>query len=101
MSSGGDRCEGHVDSNSLNEHRSHQESWSPVTPIVNKVAFDRNVGFVTENSSCLPLPINLPVDISDPDQYIKLAVAVNTSGLPNYKGLHVPLRSSFNLEYLK
>ena len=101
VSSGGDRCEGHNHSNSLNEHRSHQESWSPITPCVNKVTFDRNMGFVTRNSSSLSLPINLPVDTSDPDQYIKLAIAVKTSGHPNYKGLRVPLRSTFNLEYLK
>ena len=67
--SGGDHCEGNYTDNKLvNKHRSHQESRSPFTPDVNKVVFDRNLGFVTENTSYLSLPVNLPVNISDPQE---------------------------------
>ena len=82
-------------------HRSHQESWSPSVNTVNKDSFDSNIGFITESTSCLSLPVKAPVNMADPQEYLELASAVEASGVPNYKGLCVPLPSSFNLKYIE
>ena len=97
---GGDRCQvkSPVISGSL--HRSHQDSWSPVVN-KNKVRFDNTVGFVTSDTLCSSLPVNASVDISDPVAYFHLASAVKASGVPNHKGMRVPLPSTFDLEYIK
>ena len=98
---GGDRRGSCAVKEKVHMHRSHQESWSPPVNIVNKDSFDNNIGFITESTSFLALPVNLPVNMADPHEYIGLASAVKASGVPNYKGLRVPLPSSFNLKYIE
>ena len=39
--------------------------------------------------------------MSDHKQYLALVEAVLQSGVPNYRGVRVPLNSTFNLQYLK
>ena len=68
---------------------------------MNKDSFDSNIGFITESTSCLALPVKAPVNIADPREYLDLASAVEASGVPNYKGMRVPLPSSFNLKYIE
>ena len=63
-------------------HRSHQESWSPSVNIVNKDSFDNNIGFITESTSFLALPVNSPVNMADPHEYIGLQVQLNPQGFP-------------------
>ena len=83
--------------------QSHQESWSPnKVPMSNKdCVFDRAWGFVSSNTLPVHLPHALPIDMSDPNQYLQLVEAVIQSGVPNYRGVRVPLSSGFNLQYLK
>ena len=98
---GGDRSGSRVVKEKVHVHRSHQESWSPTVNTVNKDSFDSNIGFITESTSCLALPVKAPVNIADPREYLDLASAVEASGVPNYKGMRVPLPSSFNLKYIE
>ena len=83
--------------------KSHQESRSPINDLhKNKdYIFNRNVGFVSENTLPVPLPCAPPIDMSDHNQYLAVVEAVLQSGVPNYRGARVPLSSTFNLQYLK
>ena len=80
-------------------HRPHQESRSPVV-YKNKVNFDSRMGFVTNDAACSGLPVNPPIDVSDPAAYLQLVSAVKASGVPNRKGMRVPLPCTFDLEYI-
>ena len=97
---GGDCCEVQSKAVSGLMHRSHQKSRSSVVH-KNNVKFDNTMGFVTTNTLCSALPVNVPVHISDPAAYLHLASAVKDSGVPNYMGMRVPLPSTFDLEYIK
>ena len=96
---GGDRCEVKPAVEAVSVHRSHQESGSPVDS-KNKVKFDNTLGFATNNTVCSDLPINASVDINDPVAYLQLASDIKASGVPNHRGMHVPLPSTFDLEYI-
>ena len=63
--------------------------------------FDRSCGFVSSNTLPVPLPHAPPIDMSDQNQYLQVMEAVLQSGVPNYRGVRVPLSSGFNLQYLK
>ena len=82
----------------------HQESWpSTVVETVNKnnILFNRNVGFVSSNTDLVNAPKKSPVDMNDMQAYLKVASAVLTSGVPNYKDVWVPLISIFDLKYIE
>ena len=84
--------------------RSRQESRSTTLNIVNKVnnrLFNRNTGFVVNDTSRVKLPEQDPIDVNDPVAYLQAASAIRDSGVPNYRGARIPLRSSFNWAYLE
>ena len=96
---GGDRCEVKPAVEAFFVHRSHQESGSPVDS-KNKVKFDNTLGFVTNNTVCSDLPIYASVDIHDTVAYLQLPSDIKASGIPNHRGMRVPLPSTFDLEYI-
>ena len=80
----------------------HQESWSPECNENNiKTLFDENLGFVTENTDLSDLPCDLPVNMNDPIEYLRVVDLVLASGLPNYKSARIPLPSGFNWDYIE
>ena len=86
------------------DNRSHQDSWFTKSNVVQNsknILFHRNVGFVANDTSCSNLPCAQPVDTNDPDTYLRVVDAVNRSGVPNYKQVHIPLCSSFDWQYLQ
>ena len=77
--------------------RSRQESRSTMLNIVNKVnnrLFNRNTGFVVNDTSRVKLPEQDPIDVNDPVAYLQAASAIRDSGVPNYRGARIPLWSS-------
>ena len=47
------------------------------------------------------LPSSPSVDMSDTEAYLQAVDSVLRSGVPNYKGVRIPLSSSFNWDFLK
>ena len=84
-------------------NRSHQESQSPTKELVTNKGykFNRTLGFVSKNTLPVSLPCASPIDMSDHVQYLEVVEAVLQSGVPNYRGVRVPLNSTFNLQYLQ
>ena len=77
---------------------SHQESWSPIV-IEPKVVFQKNIGFVI-NDTCLSCsPASPLVDSTDKSAYLNLVQRVVCSGVPNYVGVRA-LPSLFNFDYM-
>ena len=97
---GGDRCEVLKCEVSCVKHRSHQESRSPIDHQI-KCVLLIHLGFVIKNTRYSDLPINSPIDISDPAEYIQLASTIKASGVPNYNGIRVSLTSTLVLEHIK
>ena len=64
-----------------------------------KTLFDRNVSFVSKDTQALGLPSAVPINMNDPEAYLRVASAVRASRVPSYKGLWVPLPSAFNWEF--
>ena len=81
----------------------HQESWSPTSRENNKdiIPFDKYMGFVTEPTMYCNLPAQLPLDMNDPQSYLRAVDLISASGLPNYRAVRIPLPSAFDLEYLE
>ena len=78
---------------------SHQESGSPIV-IEPKVVFQKNIGFVI-NDTCLSYsPASPLVDSTDKSAYLNLVHCVVGSGIPNYVGVRAPLPSAFNFNYI-
>ena len=88
----------HVANNML--IRTHQESRSPKLAD-NKIIFNRSVGFVCEDTECNTVLTCDTVDMCCPSDYLHVVSQVLDSGCPNYKGRHVPLASSLNLDFLR
>ena len=80
--------------------RTHHESRSPMS-FVNKVAFNRSVGFVCPDSFCDEILTTKTVNMCNSSDYLQLVSRVLDSGRPNCKGEHVPLASSFNLDFIR
>ena len=74
-----------------------------LSTIVNKAStvFHRNVGFIATSTSCSDLPISDPVDVDEPQAYLQAVDAILQSGVPNHKGMHIRLCSSFDWDFLK
>ena len=69
--------------------RSRQESRPTMLNIVNKVnntLFNRNTGFVVNNTSRVNLPEQKPIDVNDPVACLDAVSAIRHSGVPNYRG---------------
>ena len=84
--------------------RSRQESRPTTLNIVKKEKnrlFNRNTGFVVNDTSCVDLPEQKPIDVNDPVAYLHAVSAIRHSGVANYRGARIPLQSSFNWEYLQ
>ena len=81
----------------------HQESWSPTSRENNKgiISFDKYMGFVTEPTMYCNLSAQLPLNMNDPQYYLRVVDLTSASGLPNYKAVRIPLPSAFDLEYLE
>ena len=81
----------------------HQESWSPTSCENNKnnTLFDKYLDFVTEPTVYCNLPAQLPLDMNDPESYLRAVDLISASGLPNYKAARIPLPSAFDCEYLE
>ena len=69
-----------------------------LSTIVNKAStvFHRNVGFIATSTSCSD-----PVDVDEPQAYLQAVDAILQSGVPNHKGMHIRLCSSFDWDFLK
>ena len=80
--------------------RTHQESRSPKLA-VNKIMFNRSVGFVCKDTECNNLPACDTVDMRCSADYLHVVSQVLQSGCPNYKGRRIPLASSFDLDFLR
>ena len=80
--------------------RTHQESRSPKSA-VNKIMFNRSVGFVCKDTECNILPACDTVDMPCSADYLHVVSQVLQSGGPNYKGRRVPLASSFDFDFLR
>ena len=50
---------------------------------------------------CSDLPCADPTDVDDPEAYMQAVNAVIKTGVPNHKGTRIPLRSSFDWDFLK
>ena len=80
----------------------HQESWSPTcNENKDELQFDSHIGFVTNKTTLSNLPCNLPVDMDDPSAYLRAVDLILASGVPNYRGVRIPLASGFNWEYIE
>ena len=47
------------------------------------------------------LPCAPPIDMFDHVQYLEVVESVLQSDVPNYRGIRVPVNSTFNLQYLE
>ena len=86
------------------EYRSHQDSRSTKSNVTNmqeNINFDRNMGFVAQDTVCSDLPYNDEIDTSDPDTYLRVMDEIIKSGVPNYLQARIPLCSSFQHQYLQ
>ena len=54
-----------------------------------------------QNTECNNVPTCDGVDMHSPSDYLHVVSQVLDSGCPNYKSRHVPLASSFNLDFLR
>ena len=76
---------------------SHQESRSPI--VIVKVVFQKNIGFVINDTFLSYSPASPLVDSTDKGAYLNLVHRVVRSRVPNYVGVRAPLPSAFNFNY--
>ena len=72
------------DSTQLVAMSGHQESWSPVSDESNKtdIMFDKNLGFVIDQSALSHLPCELPLDMNDSSAYRRAVDLILASVIP-------------------
>ena len=61
---------------------------------------DKSYGHITlsDENFCFIGPDRVVCDITDSNQYLHIAETIRRTGVPNYKGARIPLKSGLNLE---